>query len=61
MNVSMTSSKDPDRVKEELINIFQEQNMQYDCSGYVVLRVLMRLLKEKKVIYGLRGFHKLLE
>ncbi|CAI4226838.1 unnamed protein product [Auanema sp. JU1783] len=36
VNVSMTSSKDPDRVKAELIQVFEQQEIQYECNGWKI-------------------------
>lgn len=33
INVSMTSSKEPARVKQELINILVKQEMEYSING----------------------------
>lgn len=35
VNISVTSSDNPDKVRNALVTVFMQQNMKYEASGFV--------------------------
>lgn len=44
INLSVTSSTEPEQVKEQLVRVFEKHNMKYEVNGSVIFIIICLFL-----------------